>query len=86
MGLFSYPILMAADILMFNGQKIPVLKDQIQHIEMTRDIAQRFNFLFGETFSLPEAVVDESSMIIPGLDLDGRKMPKSYGDTTIVLK
>ncbi len=79
MGLFSYPVLMAADILMFNGEKIPVGKDQIQHIEMTRDIAQRFNFMFGETFALPEAVVDENSMIIPGLD--GRKMSKSYGNT-----
>ncbi len=79
MGLFSYPILMAADIIMFNGEKIPVGKDQIQHIEMARDIAQRFNFLYGETFAMPEAVVDESAMIIPGLD--GRKMSKSYGNT-----
>jgi len=79
MGLFSYPILMTADILMFNGQKIPVGKDQTQHIEMARDIAQRFNYLYGDTFSLPEAVVDESAMIIPGLD--GRKMSKSYGNT-----
>ncbi len=79
MGLFNYPILMTADILMFNGQKIPVGKDQIQHIEMARDIAQRFNYIYGETFSLPEAIVDESAMIIPGLD--GRKMSKSYGNT-----
>lgn len=79
MGLFAYPILMTADILMFNGQKIPVGKDQIQHIEMARDIAKRFNHIYGETFSLPEAVVDESGMIIPGLD--GRKMSKSYGNT-----
>jgi tryptophanyl-tRNA synthetase len=79
MGLFAYPILMTADILMFNGEKIPVGKDQIQHIEMARDIGQRFNFLYGDTFSLPEAVVDESAMIIPGLD--GRKMSKSYGNT-----
>lgn len=79
MGLFSYPILMTADILMFNGQKIPVGKDQTQHIEMARDIAQRFNFIYGDTFSLPEAVVDESAMIIPGLD--GRKMSKSYNNT-----
>ena len=79
MGLFNYPILMAADILMFNGYKIPVGKDQIQHIEMTRDIAQRFNFLYGDTFVLPEAVVNEDAMIIPGLD--GRKMSKSYGNT-----
>lgn len=79
MGLFAYPVLMTADILMFNGQKIPVGKDQVQHIEMARDIAQRFNFIYGETFSLPQAVVDESAMIIPGLD--GRKMSKSYGNT-----
>lgn len=79
MGLFSYPILMTADILMFNGQKIPVGKDQTQHIEMARDIAQRFNYIYGDTFSLPEAVVDESAMIIPGLD--GRKMSKSYNNT-----
>lgn len=79
MGLFGYPILMTADILMFNGQKIPVGKDQIQHIEMARDIAQRFNYLYGKTFVLPEAVIDQSAMIIPGLD--GRKMSKSYGNT-----
>lgn len=79
MGLFSYPILMTADILMFNGEKIPVGKDQIQHIEMARDIAQRFNYLYGDTFTLPEAVIDENAMIIPGLD--GRKMSKSYGNT-----
>lgn len=79
MGLFCYPILMAADILMFNGGKIPVGRDQTQHIEMARDIAQRFNYLFGETFTLPEAVIEESAMILPGLD--GRKMSKSYGNT-----
>ncbi len=79
MGLFCYPILMAADILMFNGEKIPVGRDQTQHIEMARDIAQRFNYLFGETFTLPEAVIEESSMVLPGLD--GRKMSKSYNNT-----
>ncbi|HET8904070.1 MAG TPA: tryptophan--tRNA ligase [Saccharospirillum sp.] len=79
MGLFSYPILMAADILMFNGEKIPVGKDQTQHIEMARDIAQRFNYLYGDTFALPEAVIEESGMILPGLD--GRKMSKSYNNT-----
>ncbi|MDN3650592.1 tryptophan--tRNA ligase [Reinekea marina] len=79
MGLFSYPILMTADILIFNGQKIPVGKDQTQHIEMARDIAQRFNYIYGDTFALPEAVVDDSAMIIPGLD--GRKMSKSYNNT-----
>ena len=79
MGLFSYPILMTADIIMFNGEKIPVGKDQTQHIEMARDIAQRFNFLYGDTFALPEAVIEKSGMILPGLD--GRKMSKSYGNT-----
>lgn len=79
MGLFCYPILMAADILMFNGEKIPVGRDQTQHIEMARDIAQRFNYLFGETFTLPEAVIEEASMVLPGLD--GRKMSKSYNNT-----
>ncbi|PZP33401.1 MAG: tryptophan--tRNA ligase [Roseateles depolymerans] len=79
MGLFSYPVLMAADILMFNAHKVPVGKDQVQHIEMTRDIAQRFNHLFGagrEFFTLPEAVVDSEMELLPGLD--GRKMSKSY--------
>jgi len=79
MGLFSYPVLMAADILMFNGTKVPVGKDQIQHIEMARDIAQRFNYLYGEHFSLPEAVVDQKVPLLQGLD--GRKMSKSYGNT-----
>ncbi|MFC3854012.1 tryptophan--tRNA ligase [Salinispirillum marinum] len=79
MGLFSYPILMAADILMFKATHVPVGKDQIQHIEMARDIAQRFNHIFGETFVLPEAVVDDAGMILKGLD--GRKMSKSYNNT-----
>lgn len=79
MGLFSYPILMAADILMFNAQKVPVGKDQIQHIEMARDIAGRFNHIFGETFVLPEAVVDENTATLLGLD--GRKMSKTYNNT-----
>ncbi|NRB78852.1 MAG: tryptophan--tRNA ligase [Saccharospirillaceae bacterium] len=79
MGLFSYPILMAADMLMFNANKVPVGKDQIQHIEMARDIAGRFNHHFGETFALPEAVIDDSTKILPGLD--GRKMSKSYDNT-----
>ncbi len=79
MGLYSYPILMAADILMFNAQQVPVGRDQIQHIEMARDIAQRFNHLFGrgeELFALPEAAVDSQLELLPGLD--GRKMSKSY--------
>ncbi len=79
MGLFCYPILMAADILMFKASKIPVGKDQIQHLEMARDIAARFNHLYGEHFVLPEAVVDEKAAVLVGLD--GRKMSKSYGNT-----
>ena len=79
MGLFSYPILMAADILMFNAHKIPVGKDQIQHIEMARDIAGKFNHTYEELFTLPEAQVDEETQLIPGLD--GRKMSKSYDNT-----
>jgi len=79
MGLFSYPILMAADILMFNADLIPVGKDQIQHIEMARDVAGRFNHTFENLFTLPEAVVDEETQLIPGLD--GRKMSKSYDNT-----
>lgn len=79
MGLYCYPILMAADILMFNAHRVPVGKDQVQHIEMARDVAQRFNHLFGggrEFFVLPEAVVDAEMELLPGLD--GRKMSKSY--------
>jgi tryptophanyl-tRNA synthetase len=79
MGLFCYPILMAADILMFKASKVPVGKDQKQHVEMARDIAQRFNHHFGETFVIPEAVIDETTAVLPGLD--GRKMSKSYGNT-----
>ncbi len=76
MGLYSYPILMAADILMFNAARVPVGRDQIQHIEMARDIAARFNHLYGRHFRLPEALVGEDSALLPGLD--GRKMSKSY--------
>ncbi|ODC02183.1 tryptophan--tRNA ligase [Terasakiispira papahanaumokuakeensis] len=80
MGLYSYPVLMAADILMFNANKVPVGRDQIQHIEMARDIAARFNHLFkSEFFNLPEAVVDDKVAILSGLD--GRKMSKSYNNT-----
>ena len=79
MGLFSYPILMAADILMFNAHKIPVGRDQIQHIEMARDIAQRFNYHYGEHFVQPEAQLDDDVAVLQGLD--GRKMSKSYGNT-----
>ena len=79
MGLFSYPVLMAADILMFNATDIPVGRDQIQHVEMARDIAQRFNHHFGELFTLPAAVVEDSVAVLQGLD--GRKMSKSYNNT-----
>lgn len=79
MGLFSYPILMAADILMFNAKHIPVGKDQIQHIEMARDIAGRFNHTYKDLFILPEAMVDDNPLTISGLD--GRKMSKSYDNT-----
>ena len=82
MGLFSYPVLMAADILMFNAHKVPVGRDQIQHVEMARDIGQRFNHLFGngkELFTAPEALIEESVATLPGLD--GRKMSKSYDNT-----
>ena len=80
MGLYSYPILMSADILMFKAHSIPVGRDQIQHVEMARDIAQRFNHRFGrEIFVLPEATVDENVQLLVGLD--GRKMSKSYGNT-----
>lgn len=79
MGLFAYPVLMAADILMFNARKVPVGKDQKQHIEMARDIAARFNHIFGEHFVLPEAVINDNSAVLSGLD--GRKMSKSYNNT-----
>jgi tryptophanyl-tRNA synthetase len=79
MGLFCYPILMTADILMFKANKVPVGSDQKQHVEMARDIAARFNHHYGDLFVLPEAVIDESAAVLPGLD--GRKMSKSYGNT-----
>jgi tryptophanyl-tRNA synthetase len=82
MGLYSYPVLMAADILMFNAHQVPVGRDQIQHVEMARDIGQRFNHLFGkgkEFFVMPEALIEESVATLPGLD--GRKMSKSYDNT-----
>jgi len=79
MGLFCYPILMAADILMFKASQVPVGKDQIQHLEMARDIAARFNHHYGPTFVLPEAVTDDKTAILQGLD--GRKMSKSYNNT-----
>jgi len=82
MGLYSYPILMAADILLFNAQRVPVGRDQVQHIEMARDVAARFNHVFGagrSYFVLPEAAVEERVATLPGLD--GRKMSKSYDNT-----
>ncbi len=81
-GLFMYPVLMAADILLFKAHKVPVGRDQIQHIEMARDIAQSFNHLYGEHLVLPEAAIEASVATLPGLD--GRKMSKSY-DNTIAL-
>ncbi|MGE8591007.1 tryptophan--tRNA ligase [Alcaligenes sp. WGS1538] len=82
MGLFSYPVLMAADILMFNAHKVPVGRDQVQHLEMARDIAKSFNHLYGrgkDFFVLPEVQVEEDVALLPGLD--GRKMSKSYDNT-----
>lgn len=79
-GLFMYPVLMAADILIFSAERVPVGRDQVQHIEMARDFAQRFNHVYGgEYFVLPEAVIDENVATLPGLD--GRKMSKSYDNT-----
>ncbi len=77
-GLFVYPVLMAADILMYNADVVPVGKDQIQHLEIARDIATAFNNQYGETLVLPKAKVDESIMTIPGID--GQKMSKSYNN------
>lgn len=79
MALFGYPVLMAADILMFSAHKVPVGRDQIQHVEMARDIAQRFNHIYGDTFVIPEAVVGDDTAVLTGLD--GRKMSKSYDNT-----
>ncbi len=79
MALFSYPVLMAADILLFKAHKVPVGRDQKQHVEMARDIAGRFNHHYGELFTLPEPVIDNDTAVLSGLD--GRKMSKSYGNT-----
>ena len=82
-GLYMYPVLMSADILIFNADKVPVGRDQVQHIEMARDIGQRFNHIYGgEYFALPEAAIEENVATLPGTD--GRKMSKSY-DNTITL-
>lgn len=77
-GLFNYPILMAADILCFGGNIVPVGKDQKQHLEMTRDIAQRFNKIYGNVFIIPEPDISKSLQLVPGID--GQKMSKSYGN------
>ncbi len=78
-GLFIYPVLMASDIIMYDAEYVPVGKDQKQHLEMTRDIAHAFNNQYGETFVIPEEIIDEKVMIIPGID--GQKMSKSYQNT-----
>ncbi len=78
-GLFNYPMLMAADILLYDTEVVPTGKDQQQHVEIARDIAEKFNRLFGETFVLPESKIIEELAIVPGTD--GRKMSKSYGNT-----
>jgi tryptophanyl-tRNA synthetase len=78
-GLFMYPVLMAADILLFKANKVPVGRDQVQHLEMARDFAARFNHVYGQHFVLPEVVIDEAVATLPGLD--GRKMSKSYDNT-----
>lgn len=77
-GLFTYPVLMTADIILYNANFVPVGKDQRQHLEMARDIANSFNTLYGETFVIPEAKIEEEVMTIPGTD--GQKMSKSYGN------
>ena len=78
-GLFTYPVLMAADILIYDSDLVPVGKDQKQHLEMTRDIAQKFNETFGDTFKLPEPQIQAATETVPGID--GQKMSKSYGNT-----
>ena len=78
-GLFAYPVLMTADILLFQSDRVPVGKDQKQHLEVARDIADRFNLVYGDTFTVPEPEIDEAVAIIPGTD--GQKMSKSYGNT-----
>lgn len=78
-GLFAYPVLMAADILLYQSEKVPVGKDQKQHVEVTRDIAIKFNNEYGDIFTLPEPEIDEDVATVPGLD--GQKMSKSYGNT-----
>ncbi|TYO95580.1 tryptophan--tRNA ligase [Desulfallas thermosapovorans] len=78
-GLFAYPVLMAADILLYGGEKVPVGKDQKQHLEVARDVAIRFNNTYGETFVVPEPDIEDNFATVPGID--GQKMSKSYGNT-----
>ncbi len=78
-GLFTYPVLMACDILLYDADFVPVGKDQVQHLEITRDLAETFNRIYGETFTVPQAKVEESVKTVPGTD--GQKMSKSYGNT-----
>jgi tryptophanyl-tRNA synthetase len=82
MGLYNYPILMAADILLFNTDEVPVGKDQLQHIEMARDIAMRFNHCYGEVLKLPKAWIQPETAVLTGID--GRKMSKSYDNTLLI--
>ena len=83
-GLFTYPVLMAADIILYNANIVPVGKDQVQHLEITRDIANKFNNIYGETFIIPQAKLKKDNMTIPGTD--GQKMSKSYGNTIDVFE
>ncbi len=81
-GLFSYPVLMAADIILYDSERVPVGKDQVQHLEVTRDIAQRFNHLYGETLVVPEAEVEALTAVVPGID--GKKMSKSSDNNNTI--
>ena len=83
-GLFSYPVLMAADILIYDSDVVPVGKDQKQHLEITRDLAGKFNDAYGGTLVVPEAFIQESTAVVPGLD--GEKMSKSYGNTIAIFE
>jgi len=80
-GLYAYPVLMAADILAFDTDVVPVGKDQKQHLEIAQEAARKFNLRYGETLKVPEARIDETVMSVPGIDLEGRKMSKSYDNT-----
>ena len=84
MGLYSYPVLMSADILMFDSTHVPVGSDQVQHLEMTRDIAARFNHLYKPILTLPDPIIQDKENVVPGLD--GRKMSKSYGNVIPLLE